>query len=131
MRVWGIAILAWGVASAAAAQSQQQFDLVCDVRNAQTGLPSSRFHAQVDLTAMRWCEAPCTTSRSLQAARNILLLTVSAESQPSGGYMVTRRSVDRTTGAYEFRVSQGSRVVSHLTGTCRVHPYQSPVQRMF
>lgn len=126
-----IAVLAWSFAGAAMAQSQQQFDLVCDVRNTQTGLPSSRFHAQMDLAAMRWCEAPCTAPRNLQAARNILLLTVSAESQPSGGYLVTRRSIDRTTGAYEFRVTHGSRVVSHLNGTCRVYPYQSPVQRVF
>lgn len=131
MRIPTLAAIAWTLAGTASAQSQQQFDLVCDVRNVATGRPSSTFHAHVDLAAMRWCEAPCTNAKTLQSARNVLLLTVSAESQPGGGYLVTRRSVDRTTGAYEFRVSHGSRVVSHLTGTCRVQPYGSPVQRLF
>lgn len=132
MRLIGLAIAFIALSGSAAAQAPQQFDLVCDVRNLRTGLPSSRFHARIDLAAMQWCEAPCTTPpQTLQAARQILLLTVSADTQAGGGYMITRRSVDRSTGAYEFRVSQGSRIISHLTGACRVQPYGSAIERLF
>ena len=131
IRFISTAAMALALAGASAAQAPQQFDLICDVRNVQTGLPSSQFHGHFDLQAMRWCEAPCAAPRTLQAARNILLLTSSAESQPGGGYLITRRTIERTTGAYEFRVSQGGRVVSHLAGACQVHPYGSQVSRRF
>lgn len=130
MRNIALLIGVWVYATAASAQSAQQFDLICDVRNLQTGLPSSQFHAQVDLTTMRWCEAPCSTPKTLQAARHLLLLTVSAEGQ-AGHYIITRRSVDRTTGAYQFRQTQGRRVLADHAGICRAAPYQSRPARLF
>lgn len=131
MKLYSAGMLVAALAGPAAAQAPQQFDLICDVRNMQSGLPSSQFHAHFDLQAMRWCETPCTAPRPLQTARNILLLTSSADSQPGGGYVITRRTIDRTTGAYEFRVSQGRRVISHLAGACQAHPYGTERRQRF